>query len=92
MGDIDKSDAQFFLKFRQNALHAHDEVGIQCTEWFVEQQNTGFCDKRPCQRHPLLLSAGKLADLSVSKVSDFQSFEPVKGALAPFSGRHPAHF
>ena len=86
MGDIDKSDAEFFLKFRQNALHAHHKVGIECAERFIEQQNAGFCHKRSCQCYTLLLPTGKLTDLSVSKVSDFQSFEPVKGTLAPLSG------
>ena len=83
MGDIDKGDAKLTLQFGQHALHADDQMGIECRERFVEQQNLWFGDKCPRQCNTLTLAARQGIDIALGKLGDAETVEPVHGFLAP---------
>ena len=50
----------------------------------------GLNTSGPCQRHPLLLPAGKLAGLTVTHVAQPHPVQGIHGALAPFRAWAPS--
>ena len=56
----DGRDAQPPLQQPQLDLHAFAQVLVQCAERLVQQQHRRLDHQCPCQRHALLLTAGKL--------------------------------
>ena len=65
MGDEDEGDAGFVLQPLQLDLHFLSELQIERGEWLVEQQHLWMRRKATRQRHPLLLTARELRNLTV---------------------------
>ena len=70
VGDEDGGDLGFPLDPADLLPGLEPEPGIQIGKGLVQQQNAGHFDKSPGNGHPLLLTAGELAGLSVLESVD----------------------
>ena len=61
-------------------------VGVEGSEWLVEQEETGAEDQRPSESDPLPLTAGELARSSPREGSQSDCFEHF-GHHAPLLSR-----
>ena len=75
-GDDDRPPSLF--RCRQHRTDDAARLDIDGVEWLVEQQQVCSLYQRTCQQNALLLTAGKLPDLSLRQVSNLQC---VKTAL-----------
>ncbi len=72
---IDERNAHLLLHGLQFVLHGLPQFQIKCAQRFIQQQDRRFFDQCASQRHPLLLSTGKLTGLTVRQVRQAHQFE-----------------
>ena len=68
MSDEDHRHAAFLLHALQFGPHLQPQPGVQIRQRLVQHQQLGLHHQRACQRHPLLLAAGKVGRLAPGKV------------------------
>ena len=59
VGDIDKGDAEGFLKIFEFRLHLAAEIEVECAEGFVEQKDARLCTDGTGDGDTLFLTAGE---------------------------------
>ena len=67
MGNVNRGDPQPALKLFDDGTHLHTKLGIQVGQRLVHQQHTRFDDEGAGQGNSLLLTAGKLAGLTLGQ-------------------------
>src|SRR5208282_4796568 len=77
-----------FLKLRFDLA---PQVRVESRERFVQQQRARFDCERPCQRHPLLLAARKLARITLLEAGIECDANHRSDALLPVDGREIPH-
>ena len=60
VGDVDEGDAHFLLDALELEAHFLPELGVQRSQWLIEQKNIALQHQRPGELHALLLAAGQL--------------------------------
>jgi len=80
-----KDEATFSGEFSKQAGKRFGGISIQTSEGFIKKEDMGFLSECPGEKGPLLLSSRKLADLTVTKISNTQSVEGVLNSFMVFS-------
>src|ERR1700730_17183702 len=75
VGHEDEGDANLLLDAFQLKLHLLSELEIESAKRLVEEQDLGVIDKRPSQRHPLLLAAGELRGAPLAVPAEIDQLE-----------------
>ena len=75
VGHIDEGDAQPFVHLLQLQLHVLSHLQVECSQWFVKQQNFRFVDNGSCDGDTLLLSTRKRVDVTVFIVAHVHHLE-----------------
>src|SRR5262245_29020934 len=91
MRDQDRRDVQPLLDVPQILAKLDANTGVECAKRLVEEQYFGLEGQRPCQRHPLLLAAGKLRGhtlLETFQVDQVQQFGYTLLSLLPGDAAH----
>ena len=68
MGDHHKGDADFVLKLCQFKPHRFAQLGIERTEWFVQQEDLWLFDECAGQGNALALAAAHLIGLALGQM------------------------
>src|SRR5882724_4258286 len=66
--------AAIFPEPQHFVLQAHAGEGVECAEWFVEEENFRVIDERACQSNALGHAPGKMMRISIGKC--LESDEP----------------
>ena len=75
MGNINGGNAQPALKLFNDGAHLHAQLRIQVGKRLVHQQHARLDYERTGQRHTLLLTAGKLAGLTLCQRQNLHQFK-----------------
>ena len=89
VGDKNGGDAGFLLYLTNLFPGLQPEPRVQIGKRLVQQKNPGHLDQRPCDRHPLLLAAGKLPGLSVHQLFDLDQLRGLRYPPVHFLLRRP---
>jgi len=90
--DKNRGQAKPLLQRPDFFAHLDPQFGIQIRQWFVEQKHLGLNRQRPRNRDPLLLTAGKLARITVGIRIQTHHVERLLDAHRAFGFRHLVHF
>ena len=79
VGDMKEGQSDVTLDLFQLRLHLTSKFEVQGAERFVQEQQCRSVDNCPSQRHPLLLSTGKLLRTTLGEVIEFHQAKRLVG-------------
>ena len=88
MGDHDEGDARALLNGHQFKLRLFAQLFVQGGKGFVQQQKLGLAGQRPCQGHPLALTAGNLVGFAQRQGRQLHKVQHVAHAACTFGFGH----
>jgi hypothetical protein len=89
MGDDDEGGAGLFLDVHQLELRLLAQLGVECAERFVEQEQLRILGERTGERHALALAAGKLVRLAFGEILHLHQLQHLGGAVGDLPGPGP---
>ena len=92
MCDINERYIQLLLKSFKLELHLFSELHVQCSEWFIEKQDTRPVYECSCYCDSLFLSAGKLRRVSVLITLQLHHFQHFPDSLRYVALLYFLHF
>src|SRR5580704_5924533 len=77
-------------QFEQLMLQTHARLGVQRTEWLVQQDDGRLVDQRTDDRDPFLHAARKLRRVVMLESVETDQMQPMKRLLPSFARRNSA--